>query len=150
MTEKWPPHITVACVVEDQQRFLMVEELSQGQLVLNQPAGHLEPGESLVQAAVRETFEETGWQVEPTHVLGISRYVAEHSGVVYYRTSFIAKAIKHYPDSPLDTGILRAVWMSYEELQQQKSRMRSPLVLKNIEKYLAGKHYPLSLIDDYE
>ncbi len=150
MIETWPPHITVACIVEDNQRFLMVEELSQGKLVLNQPAGHLDPGESLVDAAIRETFEETGWQVEPTHVLGISRYTAQHSGVIYYRTSFIAKALQHHPDSPLDTGIKRAVWMSYAELQKEQHRLRSPLVLKNIEKYLTGTRYPLSLIDDYE
>lgn len=150
MIDKWPPHITVACIVEDNQRFLMVEELSQGRLVFNQPAGHLDPGESLVEAAIRETLEETGWQVEPTHVLGISRYTAQHSGVVYYRTCFIAKAIKHYPDAPLDTGIKRAVWMSYADLQAQHDKLRSPLVLKNIEKYQAGTRYPLSLIDDYE
>lgn len=150
METLWPPHITVACIVENQQRFLMVEEYSQGRLVYNQPAGHLDPGETLLQAAIRETLEETGWHVEPTHVLGISRYTAEHSGVIYYRTTFIAKPLRCEEDPCLDQGIERACWLSYEELRSQPDKLRSPLVLRNIEQYLTGTRYPLSLIDDYE
>ena len=144
----WPPHITVATIIERQGKFLMVEELSNGRLVYNQPAGHLDPGESLQQAAVRETLEETGWHVEPTAVVGVSKYVAPHNGTIYYRTTFVATALQQQADAVLDTGIQQAVWLSYEELKQQRDKLRSPLVLKNIEQYLAGERYPLSLIDD--
>ncbi len=145
----WPPHITVATIVCQDEKFLMVEETSDGKLVYNQPAGHLEPNESLEQAAIRETFEETGWLVAPKHVSGIYKYVAPN-GTVYYRTTFIADALKHDPDVTLDEGIERAVWLSYDELKAQADKMRSPLVLKNIEDYLSGCKYPLSLIDDHE
>lgn len=150
MTDSWPPHLTVACIVEDNQRFLMVEELSHGRLVINQPAGHLEPGESMVQAAIREAFEETGWQVEPTHLLGIFRYTAAASNITYYRTSFIAKPVSHDPTAKLDEGIQRALWMTYDELLAAKDRLRSRLVLDNIKQYLVGVRYPLSVIDDHE
>lgn len=144
----WPPHITVATIVEKDNRFLMVEETSNGRLVYNQPAGHLEPDETLAQAAVRETLEETGWHVEPEHVLGISKYVAPHTGTIYYRTTFIAKALEHDASIQLDDGIERALWLSYDELKSQIDKLRSPLVLENIEQYLAGERYPLSLIAD--
>lgn len=144
----WPPHITVACIIERDGKFLMVEEISNGELVYNQPAGHLEPGETLAEAAIREALEETGWHVEPQHVLGVSKYVAPHTDTVYYRTSFIAEAIQHDANAALDEGIQQAVWLSYDELKSQPEKLRSPLVLKNIEQYLAGERYPLSLIAD--
>jgi len=144
----WPPHITVACIVEQDGKFLMVEEISHGQQVFNQPAGHLDPGETMMQAAIRETFEETGWQVNPTHVLGVSTYYADETDTLYYRTSFIADAVSYDENAELDEGIIRAVWLSYEELKSQKDKMRSPLVLTNIEQYLEGNRYPLSLISD--
>ncbi len=144
----WPPHITVACIVEKDNKFLLVEEISNGKIVYNQPAGHLEPGETLHQAAVREAFEETGWHIEPTHVLGVSKYAYPHNGNIYYRTSFIATAIDHDPDAQLDEGIIRVVWLSLEELEAEPDKLRSPLVVKNIKQYLAGERYPLSLIDD--
>lgn len=143
----WPPHITVACIIEKDGKFLMVEELCNGELVYNQPAGHLEPGESLQEAAIREALEETGWHVQPTHVLGVSRYVSQ-AGIIYYRTSFIAEAISHDPTATLDEGIINAPWLSYEELRSRPEKLRSPLVLKNIEQYLSGQRYPLTLIDD--
>lgn len=146
----WPPHITVACIVEDKQRFLMVEEIAGGRLVINQPAGHLEPGESLVQAAVRETLEETGWHVEPTHVLGISRYLAPDNNTLYYRTSFIARPLHHDRSITLDDGIQQALWLSHADLLAAQDRLRSPLVLKNIEQYLAGQRFPLTLLDDHD
>ena len=144
----WPPHITVACIVEKDNKFLMVEEQSNGILVINHPAGHLEPGETLHQAAIRETFEETGWHVELTHVLGISKYTVPHNGTVYYRHSFIASPLTKDTDAVLDEGIIRAVWMTIDELEAQADKLRSPLVLKNIRQYLAGERYPLSLISD--
>ena len=102
----WKPHITVATIVEDNGRFLMVEEHKAGRNVLNQPAGHLDPNETLTEAAVRETLEETGWDVEPTGVLGIYLYTAPSNGVTYQRVCFIAKPLKHHPDYQLDDCLL--------------------------------------------
>ena len=144
----WPPHITVACVVERDSKFLIVEELSNDRLVLNQPAGHLDPNETLIQAAIRETYEETGWHVEPTHVLSLSKYHSPHSDTIYFRTCFIATATEHDSNAVLDEGIKRALWLSYDEVKQQSDKLRSPLVLKNIEQFLSGEHYPLSMITD--
>ncbi|NRB39267.1 MAG: NUDIX hydrolase [Pseudomonadales bacterium] len=144
----WPPHITVATIVEQQGKFLLVEELSNGKLVYNQPAGHLDPGETLHQAAVRETFEESGWHIKLIGVVGVSKYIAPHNGTIYYRTTFIGEAIEHDINAVLDTGIQQAVWLSLEEIKTQEYKLRSPLVLKNIEQYLAGERYPLSIICD--
>jgi 8-oxo-dGTP pyrophosphatase MutT (NUDIX family) len=144
----WPPHITVACIIEKDHKFLMVEELHNGMLVFNQPAGHLEPDETLQEAAIRETYEETGWHVEPVSVLGVSRYISPQSGVIYYRTTFIAKPVSLDHTAALDEGIVNALWLSYEELKSQPEKLRSPLVIKNIEQYLAGQQFPLSVIDD--
>lgn len=144
----WPPHITVACVVESNGKFLMIEELSNGKLVYNQPAGHLEPYETLQQAAVRETLEESGWHVEPTHVLGISSYYSERKKTLYYRTTFIAKALKEEPNAILDHGIERAIWLTLQELQAESHKLRSPLVLQNIQEYLSGRQYPLDMITE--
>ena len=108
----WQPHITVATIIEDNGRFLMVEELKNGRAVLNQPAGHLDPHETLTEAAIRETLEETGWDVEATGIVGIYLYTAPSNGVTYQRVCFIAKALKHHPDYQLDEGILRARWLT--------------------------------------
>jgi len=143
----WSPHITVASIVERNGKFLMVEERCNGTVVFNQPAGHLEPDETLAEAAIRETYEETGWHVKPTHVLGVSKYIST-AGVTYYRTTFIAEAIDFDRTAALDEGIISAQWLSYEELSAQYEKLRSPLVLKNIDSYLRGDRYPLSLIDD--
>jgi len=143
----WSPHITVASIVERNGKFLMVEERCNGTVVFNQPAGHLEPDETLAEAAIRETYEETGWHVKPTHVLGVSKYIST-AGVTYYRTTFIAEAIDFDSTAALDEGIISAQWLSYEELSAQHEKLRSPLVLKNIDSYLRGDRYPLSLIDD--
>ena len=142
----WPPHITVACVIEKDGKFLLVEEISNGKQVYNQPAGHLEPNETLAEAAIRETFEESGWHIELSHFLGISKYVSTHSNTIYYRHCFIAKALAHDDSASLDKGIIRAVWLSHSELKQNIDKARSPLVLLNIEQYLAGEKYPLSMI----
>ena len=144
----WNPHITVATVVEDQGRFLLVEELSDGKAVFNQPAGHLEADESLLQAALRETLEETGWEVELTAVTGIYLYTAPSNGVTYQRVCFAAKPLRHLPESPLDEGIIGPQWLTREELAAQPERWRSELVLRCIDDYLADERHSLSLIRD--
>ena len=142
----WNPHITVATVVEDQGRFLLVEEFAGEKAVLNQPAGHLEANESLLQAAVRETLEETGWEVELTAVTGIYLYTAPSNGVTYQRVCFAARPLRHLPDSPLDHGIIGPRWMTRTELAAVPERWRSELVVRCIDDYLGGERFPLALI----
>lgn len=140
------PHLTVATVVERDGRLLFVEELSGGEAVLNQPAGHVEPGESLVEAAVRETLEETGWHIDITAVLGIALYRSEQSGTTYHRTTFIGEPLHPQRDAELDSGIIAAHWLTPEEARQHTARPRSPLVLHCMDLYLSGSRYPLDLI----
>ena len=145
----WYPHVTVASVVEQDGRYLLVHELSNGQLVYNQPAGHLDPDESLFEAAVRETLEETGWEVRLTRFLGVCLYKSPHNGVTYVRNTFLAAPVCHHPGRPLDTGIEAAVWLTYEDVLQRRAQLRSPIVLQAIEAYRAGCHFPLDLVHDH-
>ena len=140
------PHITVATIVERAGKFLMVKENSGGRLVYNQPAGHVEVKESLLDAAIRETLEETSWRVNLEKLLGIYQYTSPENGITYIRHCFIAKAIEPRTERDLDEDIAEAVWVSLEELEQRESEMRSPLVLEVIRDYLKGVSYPLSLI----
>lgn len=142
----WIPHITVAAIVEDQGRFLLVEELADGKAVLNQPAGHLEANENLIQAAIRETLEETGWEIEVTAVTGIYLYTAPSNGVTYQRVCFAARPLRHHPESPLDKGIIGPLWLGREELESQRQRWRSELVGQCLDDYLGGERFALSLI----
>lgn len=146
----WEPHVTVAVVIERDVRFLVVEEnAEQGRVVYNQPAGHVEKGETLAQAAVREALEETGWEVRLTGFLGLYVYTpAFRRELTYYRACFRAEAVTHHPERPLDEGILRAVWLTREELAAS-GRLRSPLVLKCVDDALAGRHYPLDLVHEH-
>lgn len=143
----WPPHVTVATVVERAGRFLVVEEYDElaGGLVLNQPAGHLDPGEGLLEAALRETREETGWEVRLTGVIGVSLATAPN-GITYYRTTFHAEPVRRIEDQVLDPVIHAVHWLSYEEMLANSARMRSPLVLPTVEQYRRGHLYPLDLI----
>ncbi|MFQ6574283.1 NUDIX hydrolase [Pseudomonas sp. UM16] len=142
------PHITVATIIEDQGRFLMVEEFKAGKHVFNQPAGHLETNESLLDAARRETLEETAWEVELTGVVGIYLYTAPSNGVTYQRICFAARALKHHPERALDSDIVRAVWLTREELLANPERWRSELVPRCIDDYLTGPLHSLALIRD--
>jgi 8-oxo-dGTP pyrophosphatase MutT (NUDIX family) len=144
----WQAHVTVATIVEDQGRFLFVEELKGGQAVLNQPAGHLDPNESLQRAAVRETLEETGWDVELTGVVGIYLYTAPSNGVTYQRICFAANALRHHPDYRLDEGIIGPVWLTRDELLAQQERWRSELVLRCVDDYLGAERFSLDLLRD--
>lgn len=139
------PAITVATLVADRGRLLCVEEMAAGTLVINQPAGHLDPGESLVDAAVRETLEETAWTVRPTHLVGVYQWVAE-DGQPFLRFAFAATPVSHDPQRPLDRGIERALWLTPTGLRQAHARHRSPLVARTVEDFLAGRRYPLDLV----
>lgn len=146
----WKPHVTVAAVIERDGRFLLVEERIEGGLMLNQPAGHLEPGESLVQGVVRETLEETAYDFHPRHVLGIYRWRKPGNGMTYLRFAFTGDAGKHHPARALDDGIVRTLWLSAEEIRQSKARHRSPLVIDCMEAYLLGRRFPLEIFSDYD
>lgn len=143
---QWQPHITVATVIEDDGRFLFVEEVKAGRLVLNQPAGHLEANESLREAALRETLEETGWDVELTALLGIYLYTAPSNGVTYQRVCFSARPVRHDAERELDNDISGITWLTRDELATQPERWRSELVLQCVDDYLAGISGPLELL----
>jgi ADP-ribose pyrophosphatase YjhB (NUDIX family) len=144
----WRPHVTVASVIVRDDHFLLVEERDKqtGRLVFNQPAGHLERGESLVECAHRETLEETGWRVCVTGLIGIALYTAPANGVTYHRTTFLGDAITELPDHSLDPDIHAVHWMDYGEIKANSARMRSPLVLAAVEQYRRGVCFPLDLI----
>lgn len=146
----WEPHVTVAVVVEREGRFLLVEEINDRDMpVFNQPAGHVEQGETLEQAAVREAREETGWHVALTAFLGLYVYTPPHKpDLTYYRACFLADAITHFPEQALDTGILQAVWLTLDELADT-GRLRSPLVLKCVQDAVAGQRFPLALVHEH-
>ncbi len=144
----WQPDVTVACVVVRDGRLLMVEEQVGGQLVLNQPAGHLEPDESLMDAACRETLEETGWTVGLTAFIGAYQWKAPDtadggSGRHYLRMAFAAEPLGHDAARTLDDGIVRALWLTPAELAADSARHRSPMVWRVVEDFLAGRRHPL-------
>ncbi|HKK55447.1 NUDIX hydrolase [Marinobacter sp.] len=142
----WTPHATVAVVVEDDRgRFLMVEEHSNGQIVFNQPAGHVEENERIIDAARREALEETGWEVRPDHFLGLYTYTAPANGVTYYRFCFTATALSRARER-LDEDIIAAHWLTLAELKARQQQLRSPLVLQCIEDYRNGRRFPLDII----
>ncbi|MFC7289810.1 NUDIX hydrolase [Herminiimonas glaciei] len=149
MPDIWKPSVTVAAIIERDGHFLLVEEETSEGVRFNQPAGHLDPHESLEEAVVRETLEETAHDFTPTALVGMymSRYVSARTGhdVTYLSFTFCGEVgAKH--DQPLDVGILRAVWMSYDELVASREKHRSPSVLQRVDDYLAGKRAPLSLL----
>jgi 8-oxo-dGTP pyrophosphatase MutT (NUDIX family) len=142
----WKPHATVAVVVEDDQgRFLMVEETSEGRTVFNQPAGHVEENEKITDAALRETLEETGWQVNLDYFLGLYTYIAPANGVTYYRLCYAATALSRVTDT-LDDDIIAAHWLDWDQLKARESQFRSPLVLQCIEDYRNGRRFPLDVV----
>lgn len=143
---QWMPHATVAAIVEDQGKFLLVEEETDRGNRYNQPAGHLEDNESLLAAVVRETMEETAYTFHPEALLGIYHWKHEHNDSTYLRFAYIGRVSHHQPTQALDEGIVRSVWMTLEEMREQAMLMRSPQVLKCVEDYLAGKRYPLEAI----
>jgi 8-oxo-dGTP pyrophosphatase MutT (NUDIX family) len=142
------PTVTVATIVERDGRFLVVEEETRDGTRINQPAGHLELGETLTAAAVRETLEETGWHVAPTALIGVYRWQTPKSETTFIRFAFAADARRHDAERPLDVGIVRALWLTYEDLAAQKPRHRSPLVLRCVDDYRAGRRWPIGFITE--
>lgn len=142
----WAPHVTVAAVAERDGRFLLVEEHRGGRDVLNQPAGHLEPGESLLQAVVRETLEETAWEFVPHGLVGLYRWVHPDNGETFLRATFHGELTRWHSQRELDPDISRTLWLDAGELAAAASRLRSPLVLTAVQDYLAGCRYPLALL----
>ena len=146
MSDDWQPHIVVAAVVERDGRYLIVEEFINGELRLNQPAGHWEPGESLFEGLVREALEETAWDVRPTGFLGVYAWQPDNLPYPFVRFAFVAEALQHHPERKLDEGIVRAVWLTPEELMARSELHRGPAVMQCIEDHRAGHVFPLSLI----
>ena len=147
---RWTPHATVACVIEQQGRFLLVEERSNGRRVLNQPAGHLEAGETQLEGAEREALEETGWRVEVTDLLGFYSFTSGHNQTCYHRFCFVAKALEQLPEHPLDPAIIATHWLTPEQIRARSDELRSPMVLAAIDDYLAGIRHPLALLRELD
>ena len=142
----WRPDVTVATIVPHDGRFLIVEERVRAELVLNQPAGHLEPGESLLAAAVRETLEETAWSVELTAFIGAYQWSTPDGSQHFLRFTFAAQPLAHHVGRALDTGIVAAHWLSRDEIAAQSARLRSPMVLGNVDDWIAGTRFPLAAV----
>ena len=142
----WRPHVTVATIVPERGRFLLVEEEVRGQVLFNQPAGHLDPGESLIQAAVRETLEETGWDVEPTALVLVQQWVNPRHERHFVRFTFAADPVRHHPQRPLDAGILHAHWLTRGQIADLGERLRSPMILASIDAWLGGQRLPLAAL----
>jgi len=142
----WKPDVTVAAIAERDGQFLVVEERASGRVVINQPAGHLEDGETFLEAVVRETLEETAWVFSPRAVVGVYVWRPAHVSRTFLRVAFSGELAGHDAARPLDHGILRTRWLSRAELAEPRARLRSPLVLQCVDDYLAGARYPLSLI----
>ena len=142
----WKPHATVAAIIERDNKFLMVEELIHGVRLFNQPAGHLDPDESLIDAVIRETQEESAWQFIPVAVTGIYLWKHPDNGETFLRVAICGSCTNHDAGQPLDEGIIETVWKSREELSQDPDKLRSPMVINCIDDYLAGKRYPLDML----
>lgn len=147
----WKPHATVAAIVEKEGKFLIVEENINDEIVYNQPAGHLEANESLIDAVIRETQEETAWKFIPEALLGIYLWPQPNTDRTFLRFAFCGTCSDHQANQKLDDGIVRTLWLSKDELKNSK-KLRSPMVIKNIDDYLSGQRYSLDILStvDYE
>ncbi len=146
----WKPNVTVAAVIEQGGKFLLVEEQTAHGVRFNQPAGHWEPNETLAAGAIREALEESAYEFEPQYLVGIYRWNSHDSEVTYLRFAFCGRILAHHPERKLDEGIIRAVWMTPDEIRATQARHRSPLILRCVEDYLAGKRYPLGIVTHYD
>lgn len=150
MPNRWKPNVTVAAIVEREGRFLLVEEHTRDGLKLNNPAGHLDPGESPAQGCVREVLEETAFDFTPRALVGVylNRFIKTRTGddLTYLRFAFAGELGAHHAHRPLDAGIVRTLWMSADEIRACPARHRSPLLLASLEDYLAGQRFALELL----
>jgi len=142
----WKPHVTVAAIAEHRGQFLLVEERVSGRLMINQPAGHLEQGESLLDAVVRETLEETGWHFSPSALVGVYQWQQPGRDRTFLRFAFCGSVSDHDARRPLDAGIVRTLWLPREHLAGRQGQLRGPMVLASIDDYLRGERHPLSLV----
>jgi len=145
----WKPHVTVAAVIENAGRFLLVEETTSIGLAYNQPAGHLENGESLIDAIKREVQEETAWQFDPQYLVAVQLWRKTPENPSFLRFCFGGNAYAYAPDQTLDEGIVSTHWLSRADIVTLAHRLRSPLVLLTIDEYLKGSRYPLSVIQTF-
>lgn len=145
----WKPNVTVAAVLARDGKYLLVEEETEVGLAFNQPAGHLEEGEELIDAVVREALEETAYHFKPTHLIGIYNWKHPSKDITYLRFAFGGELRGYEAERKLDAGIVAARWLSYEEVQATQARHRSPLILRCIDDLRAGKQYPLDLLVHY-
>ena len=142
----WKPNVTVAAIVEREGRFLLVEEETDDGLMLNQPAGHLEANESLVEGAARETLEETAYEFTPQYLVGVYCWRHTDRNVTFLRFAFAGMLGTHYPERALDTGIVRALWLTAAEVRASRGRHRSPMVVRCMDDYQRGTRAPLDLL----
>jgi len=145
----WKPHVTVAAIIEREKRFLLVEEETSNGIAFNQPAGHLEAGESLIQAAVREVQEETAWHFTPEYLTSIQLWRRNPDFPSFLRVCFVGQCSNHQEEQALDEGIIATHWLTRDEIAAKKDQLRSNLVLTSIDQYLSGEHYPLSLLKTF-
>jgi ADP-ribose pyrophosphatase YjhB (NUDIX family) len=146
---QWKPNVTVAAIIQDQDRFLLVEENADDLIVFNQPAGHLEKDETLVEAVKREVLEETAWHFHPAGLSGIYHYYNPQNGITYLRFCFYGTCDRFEENRELDNGILRTVWMTAGEIRSRPGDMRSPMVEKCVDDYLSGKTWPLDILHSF-
>lgn len=149
MNTIWKPNVTVAALVERDGRFLLVEEETPEGIRFNQPAGHLDEGESLMEACARETLEESAWRFRPNALVGIYMWPRPQGDITYLRFAFAGTLGEEQAGRSLDTGILRTVWLTPQEIESSQERHRSPLVWQCVQDYLAGRRYPLDILRHY-
>jgi 8-oxo-dGTP pyrophosphatase MutT (NUDIX family) len=147
--DQWKPNVTVAAVIRRDGRYLLVEEETAEGVRFNQPAGHLEDGESLLEAVVRETLEESRYVFRPTSLVGIYQWPRPQGDITYLRFAFTGEIVGEEKDRRLDDGIIAPRWLTLDEVKASAARHRSPLILQCIEDFAAGKSYPLELIRHY-
>ncbi|MDD4915461.1 MAG: NUDIX hydrolase [Methylococcales bacterium] len=145
----WKPHVTVAAVIERDGRFLLVEEHTPDGIAFNQPAGHLEPGETLTDAVRREVLEETAWQFEPQAVIAVQLWRRNPESPSFVRFCFCGEIHSHNPEQALDDGIIGVHWLTHADVIQHGDQLRSPLVRRSLEAYLNGSRYPLSILQSF-
>lgn len=148
MNEIWTPHLTVAAIIEQDGRFLLVEENSEGQVVLNQPAGHVEENEPIYDAVLRETLEESGRHFTPEAISGFYRWHSPLNGITYLRIAFCGNCSERDHTVELDDDIITTHWMDLDLLHARSNDLRSPLVMQGFHDYLAGQRYPLDLVNE--